>query len=221
MAENFVPQICGENDVFLPETGCDDCSKLEARVNELEACCEEVRAEIPKKLEVTNLHNGDHIVITTSGNDITVSSDIEIENYYNKSEVNEMIDNLESITFKPVDELPDVGEPRIIYLVPSSPGSDDHSEYIWFNNRWELIGHTSVDMSDYYTKVEVDNLLEDKQDKLTAGEYITLDNDTVSLDLTKDDILFLLGYEEAEITMIGEDDSVITTTVLVKADASA
>lgn len=226
MSNKIVPKICGTNEAYLPQAGCSDCDELETRVAHLEECCNEVKdelqTELPKKLEKGNLHAGNLITLTTSGNDITVAVDgIDPNNYYSKTEIDTMIDGLEGIEFVHVDVLPAEGEPNKIYFVPSAPGSDDCDEYIWLNNRWELIGHTSIDMSDYYNKTEVDNLLDDKQDALTAGEYIDISNNVVSLDLTKDDILAILGYEEAEISMLGEDNSVVTATVLMKSDASA
>ena len=212
------PQICGKNRINIPEAGCSDCEQLEVRVKDLEDRADVVDGELPKKLEKDNIIAGDRITLDVDGNNITISADGD---YYTKDEIDDIIDSLEGVKFELVDELPTVGEPATIYLVPSAPGSDDKLEYIWIENRWELIGHTSMDLSDYYTQTQVDYLLEAKQDLLTAGEYIEIENNTVSLDLTKDDILFLLGYEEAEITMIGEDNSVVTTTVLIKSDASA
>lgn len=36
MANKFVPHICGDSHIYIPETGCSDCEKLEARVKALE-----------------------------------------------------------------------------------------------------------------------------------------------------------------------------------------
>lgn len=43
---------------------------------------------------------------------------------------------------------------NVIYLVPkNTPGLENvYDEYIWFNNNWELIGTTAVDLSNYVTK---------------------------------------------------------------------
>ena len=33
---NFKPHICGKSDVYIPNAGCSDCDRLEARVKALE-----------------------------------------------------------------------------------------------------------------------------------------------------------------------------------------
>ena len=46
-----------------------------------------------------------------------------------------------------------------IYLVPSSTtgSSSIYDEYLYIGERWELIGSTQVDLSNYYTKTEADS----------------------------------------------------------------
>lgn len=49
-----------------------------------------------------------------------------------------------------------------IYMVPSStPGTQNvYNEYMYINNAWELIGNTAVDLNNYYTKTEVDSMIQ-------------------------------------------------------------
>ena len=65
------------------------------------------------------------------------------------------------IDFRIVQVLPteDISE-STIYLVPNSdPETQNlYDEYIYVNNSWEKIGSKSIDLSDYYTKTQVDNL---------------------------------------------------------------
>lgn len=77
--------------------------------------------------------------------------------YYTKEEINNLI--TDKITFKIVDSLPTTGESNIIYLIPSSNSQTQNikDEYIWLSNKWEKIGSTSIDLSQYYTKSESDN----------------------------------------------------------------
>lgn len=51
---------------------------------------------------------------------------------------------------------------KTIYMVPSStPGTQNiYNEYMYINNAWELIGNTAVDLSNYYTKTEVDAMVQ-------------------------------------------------------------
>lgn len=52
----------------------------------------------------------------------------------------------------------------VIYMVldASATGSDVYDEWMWIENAWEHIGSTRVDLSDYYTKTEVDTALSGK-----------------------------------------------------------
>jgi hypothetical protein len=67
-----------------------------------------------------------------------------------------------------VNELPTVGEPSTLYFVPKEDAetSDLYYEYVWLNNKWELLGEKQIviDLSDYYTKQETNNLLDNKAD---------------------------------------------------------
>lgn len=81
----------------------------------------------------------------------------------------EMIVNLANLQIEIVDQLPSIGETNIIYLVKKSGSAPDiHDEYVFVDGKWEKIGDTEIDLSNYYTRDEVD-------DKLTgfgAGDVI-------------------------------------------------
>lgn len=64
--------------------------------------------------------------------------------------------NFDALKRKVVAELPseENAEANIIYMVPADD-SMEHTEYMWLNGRWELLGSTKVDLTDYYTKSEV------------------------------------------------------------------
>ena len=67
-----------------------------------------------------------------------------------------------------VDSLPTENiKTNVIYFLPlSSVGENNiYEEYMYINDKWELIGTTQVDLSQYYTKEESDNLLAEKADK--------------------------------------------------------
>ena len=71
-----------------------------------------------------------------------------------------------SIRFVEVQQLPQTGENDIIYLVPN--GDDTFTEWVWLEDeeRFEKLGY-DVDLSDYYTKTQVDTALANKQNTLT------------------------------------------------------
>lgn len=77
-----------------------------------------------------------------------------------------------------VQELPATGESHTLYFVPSAdPKTQNiYDEYLYANNAWEQVGSTAVDMSDYYTKTQVDNLLVNKAEivEITQAEYDAL-----------------------------------------------
>lgn len=61
-----------------------------------------------------------------------------------------------------VSELPQVGEEGIIYLLPVDPQdlTKGYYRYIYEDNAWLSLGTTEIDLSDYYTKTEIDEKLD-------------------------------------------------------------
>lgn len=115
---------------------------------------------------------GDNVSVTFAGQDDTVQnaintlktdqdelgdqvSAIESKIPADASETNQLVTKnevlaLPTFTYMVVNELPETGEEKIIYLVPKAgEGNDVHDEYIWVNGGYELIGTTAVDLSGY------------------------------------------------------------------------
>lgn len=97
-----------------------------------------------------------------------------------KDAVSEELEKLGSVfdikgTVASISELPaENNEKGDVYLVGSEEDSD-LTEYYWTGSKWDFMGTAvKIDLSDYYTKTEVDNLLED---------YIK-SNDTLILNCT-------------------------------------
>ena len=82
----------------------------------------------------------------------------ELQNYVPKSE-------LVNYTQMRLGPLPSSGEPNTLYFVQSG---SDYEFYIWWNDEagFVLIGSTDVDISQYYTKSEVDSLLSGLEAKI-------------------------------------------------------
>ena len=115
--------------------------------------------------------------ISFINNNYITSSVNNLDNYYLKTEtytreeINNQINTIRTGLFKPVDVLPDVGEEGYIYLVSNSNSQGDIStqaevdntrdEYIWIaaDNKYEYIGSTSVDLTNYATLDDLDNYL--------------------------------------------------------------
>lgn len=89
--------------------------------------------------------------------------DSKLENYVTKEE----IVNYTKLII--VNTLPAEGELNTIYVVTV----DTHYElYIWYNNQFVCIGSTFVDLSDYYTKSEVDNIINTKIENYVTNESL-------------------------------------------------
>lgn len=109
-----------------------------------------------------------------------------LTNYYLKSEtytqaeVDSLISAIVTLNILVVQTLPtqDIST-TTIYLVPKQTAEtqDIYDEYIYVNNAWEHIGTTQIDLSNYYTKTEVNNLLSAKvSDNPTFTEASTRAN---------------------------------------------
>ena len=130
--------------------------------------------------------------------------------FYTKTEIDDMLSA--GMKYKVVNELPATGEAGTVYLVPKqSAGTGDvYDEYIYVDGSFEHIGSTEIDLSNYYTKAEADNLLGDKVDKesgkglstedfttaektklggIEAGAEVNVQSDWNQGDSTKDDYI--------------------------------
>ena len=87
------------------------------------------------------------------------------------------IGKLDGIKFSVVNALPTAGESSTVYMVLASDGSEDdvYDEYIWLsaNQKFEKIGSTRVDLSDYYNKEEVDALFPKSADDVDVLNLLT------------------------------------------------
>ena len=116
-------------------------------------------------------------------------------NFYNKSEVNNLINGIHTIEFKVVDSLPPVGENNIIYLLPNEEQGyqNIYNEYIWIpeSESYEQIGTTETNLSNYYTKSEVNNLIPSvgngtitvNQDGVQKGVFTLNQNNNATIEI--------------------------------------
>lgn len=92
--------------------------------------------------------------------------------------------------FKVVSVLPDTGEENYIYIVPATnpAAGDQHDEYMWVNEAWELVGTLDIDLSDYYNKDEIDVLIQDFLTETEIGDLLDLYYTKIEIDLLLTDI---------------------------------
>lgn len=78
---------------------------------------------------------------------------------------------LENYTQTKLGPLPDKGEVNTLYFVRSDNGCEF---YIWWDDSvgFALIGSTNVDLSQYYTKAEVDALLQDVEYNVATQDIV-------------------------------------------------
>lgn len=109
------------------------------------------------------------------------ASKTDLQNYYTKSEIDQMISI--GLKIEVVEELPteDI-RTDTIYLVPKAgEGNNNHYEYIYLESiqDWEKIGETDIDLTNYYNKTETDTKLDKKLDKqqniADAGKVLGID----------------------------------------------
>lgn len=122
-----------------------------------------VDSVIPTK--VSDLTNDSGFVTSTVNN---LTNYYTKTDTYTKTEVNNLIGSISSLDIEVVQTLPssDIST-STIYLLPKSSSEQQniYDEYIYVNNSWELIGSTAIDLSNYYTSTQVDNLLSNKASK--------------------------------------------------------
>ena len=99
--------------------------------------------------------------------------------YTTQSEVMALIASIPQFKLSIVEELPEVGEKMTLYLIAKDGTDKDvYNEYIWLEttSTFEFIGTTAVDLTNYYTKTEVDDKLELAVPKtsttITTGETV-------------------------------------------------
>ena len=96
------------------------------------------------------------------------------------SDVATAISNASLLTKEIVQSLPTAAnaDENTIYLILSNDGSGDdlYDEYLLVNNALEKIGSTRVDLTNYYTKTQMDDYIEDLFDgtitQLTDADFV-------------------------------------------------
>lgn len=125
---------------------------------------------IPTNL--SELNNDENYIKNTAEN---------LTNYYKKTEtysqteVNTLLANINKLTSKIVTELPseNISE-STIYLIEVENQKNVYMQYMYINGSFAALGTTAIDLSNVYTKGEVDKKLEEKADKTEIPTIPTL-----------------------------------------------
>lgn len=134
----------------------------------------------------------------------------KIKEYIGK-QVGQAVGEVTQFRFEVVTELPETGEVGVIYLksLTGSEANNVYDEFIWVGTNFEFLGTTETDLTGYATetwvvgqvdghKTEVTQQLASKQDLLTPGENITIENNVISAKIPSTDLSGLATKAELE-----------------------
>lgn len=95
---------------------------------------------------------------TQAISDLATKIQADFENYYTKTQTDQMVSAIPKFAIQVVDTLPTENiNDTTVYLVPSGEESPNlYVEWIHVDGEWEELGTQSVDLTDYYTKTETD-----------------------------------------------------------------
>ena len=97
------------------------------------------------------------------------------KNYQNDTQVQEAISRaiagIAGIDFSVVEQLPDSGEKGIIYLVSNNGKPQNiYDEYIWIEDKFEKIGTTDIDLSQYLKTEDLITITNEEIDEIIVAE---------------------------------------------------
>ena len=138
----------------------------------------EIRNQIAQAGKIDTIKvNGTAQTVTDKTVELTIpTNNNQLANgagYKTEAEVNSLIANaigdIQGIKYSIVTELPGTGETGVIYLINNNGSNPNvYDEYIWVNNAFEKIGTTAVDLSNYYTKSEIQAITNAEIDTICA-----------------------------------------------------
>lgn len=129
----------------------------DVKVNNESVVDEEGIANVAVPVYVSDLGDADQYVIKET-----------LKDYYNKNEtysreeVNNLVDTIPKFAIEVVTTLPTTQiSTTTIYLIKTSETETGnlYTEYIYVNGNWEILGIQKLDLTNYYTKQEVDELI--------------------------------------------------------------
>ena len=135
------------------------------------------KAEIPS--DVGDLSNSagyqtsQQVEQAITGKNYTTMAAVEGKGYQTTQQVQQAINSalsgITGIQFSIVEQLPATGVAGTIYLVQKTVTATGniYTEWIYVNNKWETLGDTTVDLSDYLKKTDVSALTNAEIDEVT------------------------------------------------------
>lgn len=163
----------------------------------------EINAQLNAKADKTDIPVVPTNLSAFSNDTAFINNTVDnLVNYYKKtetytqSEINTLISNINKLTTEIVQALPTSSiSTSTIYLVPVSGKQDVYSQYMYINSTWALLGETTIDLTNFYTKTEVDNKLSSKADIASIPVVPT------DISAFNNDAGYITGYTETDPTV--------------------
>lgn len=131
------------------------------------------KTEVDDKLSSAATATTQQIEQAVSGKQDTLTAGEGIDITNNVISVD--IDTTLYVVVQTLPAQPAAGNENKIHLVPLASGETQnmYAEYLWKGDAWEKLGEKQIDtdLSNYYNKTEVDNLLSAKTDNSTYSAY--------------------------------------------------
>ncbi len=114
--------------------------------------------------------------VAAAGSQAAIQQAIETavreSNIYTDKAIGELTQfNITIVESLPIENI----KTHTIYFVPASPlDKDRYYEYMFIDGKWELIGNTRIDLSNYYTKQEIEQYILDNKYVLPIASSSTL-----------------------------------------------
>lgn len=115
--------------------------------------------------------------VAAAGSEEAIQKAIEQAVQQSKTYTDIAIGELTQFNITIVNSLPTTDiKTHTIYFLPISPLEEDNGyyEYMYIEGQWELIGSTRIDLSNYYTKKEVEQYILDNKYVLPIASHDTL-----------------------------------------------
>lgn len=120
--------------------------------------------------------------------------------YVTKEDIKKLINDIPTLKKEVVTSLPQTGKDDVIYLVKDEKGKDNNNylEYLWLNDKYELIGSTQVDLTNYAKKDDVVASKIIDTYVLNKDFATALIDDQDFLKAIKRDVFTLVFFEESQ-----------------------
>lgn len=95
------------------------------------------------------------VTVPTNNNQLTNGAGYQTASQV-QSAIADAVGDITGFDFQIVEELPGTGQKGVIYLISNSgTGQNIYDEYIWTGTAFEKIGTTDVDLSNYWSKIDL------------------------------------------------------------------